>query len=193
MSNNIFKSIWGNEMVRIIVSLAIVGSLSGIALVFIYNYAQPKIEHNITQETEKAIRNIFPGTDKVSETKEAGIYKAEDSNGKLLGYAFTAEGNGYQGIIKLIAGVDAGITEMKGMEVLESTETPGLGAEIAVDPFKAQFNGLKLDHAIEYVKNAKPTKDYEIEAITGATISSRAVVNILNKRISEIRKILKVS
>ena len=101
------------------------------------------------------------------------------------------EGNGYQGLIKMVVGVDSQIKTMKGMEVLESQETPGLGAEIAVDPFKAQFSGLPITHQIEYVKNEKPTEPYEIEAITGATISSRAVVNILNKKIEQVRKEIK--
>ncbi|MBD3379722.1 MAG: FMN-binding protein [Candidatus Omnitrophica bacterium] len=191
MADNVFKKAWGNDIFRIIVSLAIVGSASGMALVFVYNYASPKISINIKHETEKAIRNIFPGTEKVGKTSEKGVYKAESGKGELLGYAFVAEGNGYQGIIRLIAGVDPAITEMKGMEVLESSETPGLGAEIANPPFRNQFSGLKLDHAIEYVKNQKPQEDYQIEAITGATISSRAVVNILNKRIDEVRKLIK--
>ncbi len=191
MGSKGLKAIWGNDIFRIIASLAVVGIISGTVLVFVYNYASPKIKINMSNETEKAIKNIFPGTDKVKKSKEAGVYVAEDSSGKMLGYAFIAEGNGYQGLIKLIVGADSGITELKGMEVLESSETPGLGAEIASSSFRDQFNGLKLDHAIEYVKNEKPQEDYQIEALTGATISSRAVVNILNKRIDEVRKNIK--
>jgi electron transport complex protein RnfG len=91
----------------------------------------------------------------------------------------------------MIIGVDAGLSKMSGMEVLESQETPGLGAEIACEQFRKQFNGLAITHPIEYVKNQKPQQPYQIESITGATISSSAVVNILNKRIEEIRKVLK--
>ena len=178
-----------SNFVKMVVALAAVGIFSGAALVFVYNYAMPKIKVNVSKETEAAIKKIFPGAESTQKTKDEGVYKVMGSEGKELGYAFLASGNGYQGEIKLIVGADVGLTTLKGMEVLESQETPGLGAEIAVSPFKDQFAGLPITHSIEYVKNQKPTEPYQIEAITGATISSRAVVNILNKKIDEMRKV----
>ena len=180
-----------SDFVKMVTALAAVGIFSGAALVFVYNYAMPKIKVNVSKETDSAIKNIFPGTTSITKTKDKGVYKVTGTEGKEAGYAFIAEGNGYQGLIKLIVGVDSELTTLKGMEVLESQETPGLGAEIAASPFKDQFNGLPVKHPIEYVKNQKPTEPYQIEAITGATISSRAVVNILNKKIAEMRKVLK--
>ncbi|MFH1553121.1 MAG: RnfABCDGE type electron transport complex subunit G [Candidatus Omnitrophota bacterium] len=184
---NIFKS----DIIKMIVALTAVGIISGSTLVLVYNYAMPKIKINVSKETESAIKNIFPEADQIKSFKEKDVYQVLDKSGKLLGYAFVAEGNGYQGLIKLIVGVDSGVSKMQGMEVLESQETPGLGAEIASKDFRAQFEGLALDHPIEYVKNQKPDQPYQIEAITGATISSRAVVTLLNERIEEINKLLK--
>ena len=189
MVKKLVNSIVNNSVVQMIVALTVVGCLSGVTLVFVYNYATPKIKVNVQAETEKAIKNIFPTGSKIQQEKD--VYKVLDNKGSLLGYAFTAEGNGYQGTIQLLVGVDSKLQKMTGIEVLESQETPGLGAEIAVSNFKDQFKGLPLSHKIEYVKNQKPTKDYEIEAITGATISSRAVVNILNDKIEKIEKELK--
>ncbi len=191
MGNNFLAKIFNNEIVRIIFALVLVGVLSGAVLVFIYNYSMPKIKVNIQKETEKAINTIFPGAASNSPTKDKGVYSVKDSTGKVIGYAFIAEGNGYQGLIKLLAGADAKISILKGIEVLESSETPGLGAEINTESFQKQFVGLPLTHDIEYVKNQKPEKPYQVEAITGATISSRAVVNILNGKINEIKKTLK--
>jgi electron transport complex protein RnfG len=190
------KDIMKNDFVKMITALLIVGVFSGMSLVFVYVYTQQKISNNQNMEMAKAIWKLFPEMDKaVVMNKVKGIDKnpAEivDKNSKLLGYAFLAEGNGYQGVIKLMAGIGPDLSTLKGIEVLESQETPGLGAEIAGDKFKDQFNGLEVTHVIEYVKNQKPQEPYQIEAITGATISSRAVVNILNKRIEEVRKILK--
>jgi electron transport complex protein RnfG len=128
---------------------------------------------------------------KGAEKGARGIVEVVDKNKKLLGYAFKAEGNGYQGTIEIIGGLNADLTQMQGIEIVESQETPGLGAEIAGDNFRKQFVGLSVTHPIEYVKNQKPQQPYQIEAITGATISSRAVVNILNKRIEEVRKTIK--
>lgn len=191
MENNFFKNILKNSVVQMITALTAVGVISGVTLVFVYVYAMPKIEVNIKNATDQAIKDIFPDASTIESADEKNIYEVKGAGGSLIGYAFLAQGNGYQGTIKLIVGVNPEITSQKGMEVLESQETPGLGAEIMSKKFKDQFVDLPLVHAIEYVKNQKPEKDYEIEAITGATISSRAVVNILNKRISEIRKLLK--
>ena len=188
----LFGSIISYIVVRMIVALALVGAISAASLVFVYKYSIPKIRVNTRRATEEAIKDIFPGTAKIDKTgKNGDIFKVTGGKGDLMGYAFIAEGNGYQGEIQLICGVDPKMTKMHGMAVLESQETPGLGAEIASDHFRAQFNGLSITHPIEYVKNEKPTQPYQIEAITGATISSRAVVNIINKRMKEVTKELK--
>ncbi|MFH1411213.1 MAG: FMN-binding protein [Candidatus Omnitrophota bacterium] len=186
MLNKIKNFILHNSVLHMITALTVVGMVSGYALVFVYSYATPKIEENVKEETKKAISSIFPGTDRIEEKED--MFKALDGKGDLLGYAFVAEGNGYQGTIKIIAGVDPGIKKIQGIEILESQETPGLGAEISGAGFKDQFKGLPAGKDIEYVKNQKPVKDNQIEAITGATISSRAVVNILNKKIDQIKQ-----
>lgn len=186
MLNKIYNALFKNSVVNIISALVIVGMISGYALVYVYKYATPKIKENAEKETKKAISNIFPGT--ITIEKEKDMFKAINDKGQTLGYAFLAEGNGYQGTIKLIAGMDQDMKKLEGFEVLESQETPGLGAEICGNNFTEQFKGLPLKKKIEYVKNKKPEKDNQIEAITGATISSRAVVNILNKKIEEFKK-----
>lgn len=174
-----------------IAALLLIGILSGVVLVFVYNYSMPKIEVNIREETRRAIKNIFPGAAEIEDIKDERIFGVKGSGGSLLGYAFIAEGNGYQGVIKLMAGTDADISVVKGIEILESQETPGLGAEIASEKFRGQFKGLSLEMPIEYIKNKRPERSFEIEAVTGATISSRSVVAILNSAVAEVREILK--
>jgi electron transport complex protein RnfG len=71
------------------------------------------------------------------------------------------------------------------MIVLEQLETPGLGAEIDGEKFVSQFRGLATRPPISYVKGKAPEKDNEVQAITGATISSKAVVDIINKTIKQ--------
>ena len=83
------------------------------------------------------------------------------------------------------------------VQLLEQIETPGLGTKIVVDPsketdqfwFPAQFKGKKLVPGITAIKNKKPSNDSEIQAISGATISSKAVVDILNKEMTKARKL----
>ncbi len=116
------------------------------------------------------------------------VFVGKDDNGETVGYAFIAEGAGYAGNISIMAGADKKLSELRGLYVMEQLETPGLGNRIAEDRFQDQFKGVKISPQIEYVKNKKPSKDNEIQAITGATISSKAVVDNLNKSIARIKK-----
>ena len=179
--------------IRMISVLTIIGLISGGALVLMYKYAHPLIIENQNSETKNAIFKIFPQT-KSYEKKQVGEYvffKVKNNSGKLLGYAFLASGNGYQGEIKMMAGIKPDIKTLVGIEILESQETPGLGQEIASGKFRSQFKGLATYPQITYIKNVKPTKPDQIEAITGATISSRAVCTILNDTIHAIKDHLK--
>jgi electron transport complex protein RnfG len=109
------------------------------------------------------------------------IYAALNDTGEVLGYAIPAEGPGFQDVIRLIYGFDPDRRRIVGMQVLESRETPGLGDRIYKDPdFAANFKDLAVEPAIRAVKKGTKSAPNEIDAITGATISSKSVVNILN-------------
>jgi electron transport complex protein RnfG len=89
-------------------------------------------------------------------------------------------------------GVTPDFSGITGAVILEQVETPGLGTKIEHDPsnsnpgwFMDQFTGLNTQPKITYVKNEQPDADNEIRAITGATISSKAIVNILNENIKK--------
>jgi len=176
--------------VKMISVLTIIGFISGAVLVLVYTYANPIIAKNRKKEMEKAIFRIFPEGktyDKRTFGKDT-VFNVKDKKGSLLGYAFLAKGNGYQGAIEIMAGIKSDLKTLAGIEILESQETPGLGQEIASDKFGSQFKGLEVAPEIIYVKNVEPSKPNEIQAITGATISSRAVVTILNEKIEVIKK-----
>ncbi|MDD5429770.1 MAG: FMN-binding protein, partial [Candidatus Omnitrophica bacterium] len=96
------------------------------------------------------------------------------------------EGQGYQGTIKILTGLDTSLENLLGIEILESVETPGLGQRINDEDFRKQFINLKVSSHIECVKS-DTSDENQIKAITGATVSSRAVVNILNEEIEKIR------
>ena len=178
---------------RMITVLTVVGFISGATLVLMYNYASPLIAQNQKNETKEAIYKIFPDTKTYEEEKVGDnvVFKVQTKKGGKAGYAFIAEGNGYQGPITMMVGIKPDLETLVGIEILDSQETPGLGQEISQDKFKSQFAGLKALPEITYVKNEKPTKPNEIEAITGATVSSKAVVLILNTKIQDLRKKLK--
>ncbi len=175
---------------RMILVLVVVGLVSGGLLVCVYNYANPLIEINKEKELKEAIYKVLPEAVSYNEIEKDRLYEGIGERGNVIGYAFIAEGNGYQGKIKIIAGIDVALKKLKGIEVLESTETPGLGAEITNEPFKSQFRSLSVLPEITFTKGGV-TKTNEIQAITGATISTRSVVEILNEEIARIPEVLK--
>ena len=178
---------------RMILVLTVVGVFSGLSLVYMARYAEPHIARHKQEAIREAIERVLPGVARVEEVQrgELVLYRGTDASGKPVGYAFITEGPGYQGTIQLMVGVSPDLTKLTGMEVLESVETPGLGARITEPEFREQFQGLKASPGIGYVKAGRKPAPNEITAITGATISSRSVVDIVNRGLEEVRRIIK--
>ena len=119
------------------------------------------------------------------------VYKALDGSGKTIGFAFVATGAGFADQIKLVIGMDAQCEKLFGFEVLKSNETPGFGDKIKNDFFRNQFAGAPAGK-IELVKTGKAEEiDDKVVAISGATVSSTAVVKIFNTYIDNVKKQLK--
>jgi electron transport complex protein RnfG len=109
----------------------------------------------------------------------ASIY-AGYAGDTLVGYAIVGEGAGFQDTIRLLFGFDPRRQRVVGLEILESRETPGLGDRIYKDPaFLAAFRDLAVAPTIELVQRGASAPN-QVDAISGATISSRSVVNIVN-------------
>ena len=174
------------NFLRITIVLVITAASSGALLSIANLLAANKIIQNQVKAIEDGIKIIEPAAEEIIE-KEKDLYELADKDDKHIGYVFLTEGQGYAGPIKILCGVDAKIKRILGIEIIESTETPGLGARINEAWFKDQFKGLNVNKGIVYLKG-KPKKDNQIEAITGATISSKSVTNILNKAVKDLRK-----
>lgn len=185
------------ESLRLVGTLVVAGLVSGLAIVSAYKLTLPKIQANQAAALQRAVFQVLPGAERMerlvwSENRLApaasGAGAAEDSifagygaDGRLIGYAVPAAGPGFQDTIKLIYGLEPGGTKLLGMVVLESRETPGLGDRIYKDPkFVGEFSGLAVEPEIHLVKGHGEAAN-DVDAITGATISSKAVVRILNQ------------
>jgi electron transport complex protein RnfG len=184
---------------RMMGTLGTAGFVSGLALVGIFLATQPRIERNRAEALEAAIYRVLPGA-KTREPfvvrdgtvvpyeapdaglpKEEAVYAGYDDAGALIGFAIPAEGPGFQDTIKLIYGYDPARRRVVGMEVLESRETPGLGDKIIKDEeFVGNFSDLEVEPEVVVVKRGR-TGENEVDAISGATISSQAVVRIINQ------------
>ena len=171
--------------------LTIVGLLSGGFLTFVDQQTAPAIESRGLESLSQAVFKVLPDAVDYKKIKleDVVIYQGLDKRGKKIGLAFLAAGSGYQGEIKIMVGVAQDFNRLQNIQILESIETPGLGGRITEDDFRKQFQGLAISEKIKLGK-AK-TKQPTVQAITGATISSQAVVDIIDQRISIIKQLLK--
>ena len=113
------------------------------------------------------------------------IMYAKDASGSVLGYVITVtDHEGYGGDIQFSMGVtNEGV--LNGISLLSISETAGLGMEADTDEFKSQFIGKQVNK-FEYTKTGS-TKDSEIDALSGATITTSAVTNAVNAALRTIR------
>jgi len=162
---------------RLVLTLAIAGLISGIAIIGIYEWTLPTITANKARE----LRGELIAVEKPAKD-EPVVYGGYDDQGEFVGYAIPAAGPGFQDTIGLLYGYRPGKKIVVGMEVLESRETPGLGDKIYKDPvFVGGFSALSVVPKIVAVKKGTQSQPNEIDVITGATISSKAVVRIINE------------
>lgn len=193
------KEARSGKMLRAMVGI---GILCGLLIVLTYEGTAPIIKKNQAEALEQAIFKVIPGTqqtrsfqwtdgegftavDGESATTDELIYGGYDAAGKLLGIAIPAQGQGYADVVRILYGYDPGEQTVIGFYVLESKETPGLGDKIEKDEdFLAQFEALPVPlndagtavaNPLQPVNSGKKTQPWQIDCISGATISSRAV------------------
>ena len=179
-----------NLTLKMLITLSAIGIISGGLLSQIESWAEPKIEMHRKAAMEEAIFNVQPEAEnyKQIEKTEFPLFEVFDKENNSLGYAVLYEGNGFQGNIRLMFGVGKNLNALVGLEILEQVETPGLGTKVTEPDFKDQFNGLQCEKKVEWVKGAEPSGSNEIQAVTGATISSKSVVEIVNNGLETLRK-----
>ncbi len=176
----------------------ILATCSGAALAGVYVGLNDKILYNRQMETLSAIPKLIPaaGAEESKEVRISGkkVYKALTEGGRHVGWVVPGSGQGFADEIQLLIGLDANARTIKGIYVLAQKETPGLGSNIdqGVSDWPQQFENIPAGKDLTVTKS-KPTAPNEIEAVTGATISSRSVCEIVNKTVDRFRSNLKQS
>jgi len=163
------------EMLRFGFILGIICAISAGLLAGVDILTKPKILAQERLEEKLSLKEIFPLAYRFDEKKENGeiiYYKVFDSNSQFIGVAFKASQKGYAGEVKTLVGMLQN-GEITGIKILSQNETPGLGSRISERFFTGRFKG-KNDLS-------------EVEAITGATISSRAVIDSVKKKTEEVK------
>jgi electron transport complex protein RnfG len=167
------------EITRYGFTLALICIIASGLLAGVNSLTKPRILRQAQAEEEMSLKAVLPQAETFTPVKDEGsviYYKAFDKEKKQIGVVFKASGKGYSSAIETMAGMleDGTITAIK---VLTQNETPGLGAKITEAEFSGRF---------------KQKKDLSgIQAITGATISSRAVIDSVKKKAREIKELIK--
>lgn len=187
-------------------TLGVIATISGLLVVLADQITQPMIADKQRILTERLVFQVVPGAvskrdfivtpEGQLEPAASGatgdpLYAAYDADGQLKAVAIVGVGGGYAGPVQVMFAYDPGCQCIVGSKVLKSNETPGFGDKLDTDPaFRENFKALdaRIDTAamalanpIVTVKHGTKTEAWQIDAITGATISSRAMGKAANQ------------
>lgn len=143
------------------------------------NVTADKIAENEEQNKQNSMRTVLPDAAEFEEIEENVLYLGKDKDGNPVGYAVSTATQGYGGQVKVMTGIGTdGV--IIGVDVFyNDDETPGLGKNTSNESFRDQYKGLKVDSEIAVSKDR--TDGQTVDAVTSATISSRAVTKAVNE------------
>ena len=172
----------GQAWLVVLLSLCFGGALAGVQVML-----HERIEENKLAETLSQIPVLVPGAEEGLVDTVAGqrVYRAL-AGGRQIGWVVPGGGQGFADRIELLIGVDAEVARITGLYVLDQKETPGLGNKIVEEEWRKQFSGKSTSKPLVVVKGGAKGEE-EIDAITGATISSESVCRIVNRTLSRMR------
>lgn len=196
-----------NKIIKDALALTLITLVAGVALGGVYEITKESIARQEAQAKAEAYEQVFTDAAAFEEVKmddtliqtirdqldQEGykaqsieeIMRAEDQSGEMLGYAFTVvTSEGYGGDIRFSMGVQNDGT-LNGISILSIGETAGLGMNADTPAFKDQFVGKQVEK-LQYTKNGA-TQDDEINAISGATVTTNAMTNGINAGLCAFR------
>ena len=161
----------------------------------------PKIEQNKINKRNRLVGVLLPDANNFvlldedieieslrGKKEKIEVYQAMSEQDECVGWSFNAAGSGFAEKIELVVAVDKDFEKLAGFDVLSSNETPGFGDQIKYDYYRDQFAGAPAEE-LKLVMSGDPKKiDAEIVAISGATVSSEAVVEIINNFLTQIKE-----
>lgn len=194
---------------RLIGTLGLFGAIAGLLIVVAFQWAQPRILADKAAVLEAAVKEVLGAPEKLqtlfvvkgalTETAPAGVdtttlerlFVGYDANGKRVGYAITGAEAGFADVVSVIFGYDTQSKQLLGMKVVDNKETPGLGDKIVKDTmFVNEFRRAAPPLKGVKIGAGKGGRE-EIDMITGATISSRVVISIINNKLKQVEPMLR--
>jgi electron transport complex protein RnfG len=194
---------------RLVATLAVAGALAGLLIVMVNLHTKPIIDKYRAEQLRLAVYEVLPGVTnyrtlyRVDDTLAAEVpagakaadfrqaYIGYDENGDMVGVAVSRGESGFADVVLVIFWFEPDTGILLGKKVLESKETPGLGDKIFKDlEFVQQFFDRPQTPLTAVKAGTGKGLPGEIDAITGATISSKVVVSIINNGVADWRPLL---
>lgn len=166
------------DMVKLSIFLAVACAIAAAALSVTYVATEGRIEQQKKAQLNLALSNeCLPGSCSIEEKNDHFV--GFDKKQRKIGYAFRVSPRGYGGAIDMVVGIDTK-GRVAGVKILSMKETPGLGMKASESRFLKQFTGKTLGSPLKAKK--------DIDAITGATITSQAVADGVKQALTKYRE-----
>lgn len=162
------------------ISLFLICLIVTAVLALTNNITAEKIAENEAQSKEQSMQTVCPDASSFEEVIPDVMYKGADDSGNVKGYAISTAAQGYGGQVKVMTGIDVGGAIIAVDVFYNNDETPGLGKNTSNESFRDQFKGLSVNEDIAVSKDDSDGSAQTVDAVTSATISSRAVTKAVN-------------
>ena len=176
------------EVMQMIIVLSLICAVCGLALSGFRSMTAERIEFQVLTNVQgPKVKVVLEGSDNdlITDRKKITVDDEEillfigKKNGKPWAIAYETLGKGFGGDLKVMVGYDIGKDKLTGVQIISHKETPGVGSKVTEDQFSRQFKGVNID-----VKFSPKTEGGDIDAITGATYSSKGVCEAIRKSIA---------
>ena len=166
------------------VAINLIGAclISGVIIAIVYFITAPIAVEKNEMMKQQSMKSLVKDADTFKEVSGKEEWFTAEKDGKVIAYVIPGESKGYGGAIKMLVAVDKD-GKVLDYSILTSNETPGLGSKAAEEPFKGQFKGKQAE-ALTVTKDASNKEN--IQAMTGATISSKAVTLAVKNAVGEV-------
>ena len=162
------------------ISLFLICLVVTAALALTNNVTAGKIAYNELLSKNQSMKNVCPEAQSFDELIPDVLYEGKNEGGETVGYAISTATQGYGGQVKVMTGIADG--KIIGVDVFyNDDETPGLGKNTSNASFRDQYKGLDVSSDIVVSKDASSGSAQTVDAVTSATISSRAVTKAVNE------------
>lgn len=180
--------------------LLLICAVAALALAFTNELTRDQIDYQRNLASEKARKNILPDAESFEAMDEDRLNEIVEGNNRvaeiyvgykgdsIIGYTIKSLSPGYGGTLEVMTGIDID-GKIKGVRIGNHQETPGLGANVALPFFYNQYENKSVDTDLEVTKT-DATEDNQIQAISGATITSDAVTSGVNIASNTFKKIM---